>query len=272
MQRLNGRNTIKSIQKINLTWSWRVSMMKSIKTLGLFVLVIALATGCATRSHDGRVACGFAGAMVGGAGAGPGGAAIGGVLGAVICPSSVETPVPAAPGDADGDGVTDDRDQCPGTPAGAKVDANGCELDSDGDGVVDSKDACPGTPAGVKVDATGCEIKAKSISLTGILFHTDSAELKSESIAVLNATADTLNANPGVAVEIAGHTDSQGDAAYNQGLSERRAKSVRDYLISRGVSSSRLSSAGYGESQPVADNATADGRAQNRRVELRVSQ
>ena len=260
--------------------------MKNIKVLCLLLLVIAMATGCATRSYDSRMACAAAGAVAGG-GLGAAadetdgaivGAAIGGILGFVICPSSAAEPEaepepePEAPGDADGDGVTDDRDRCPTTPAGAKVDANGCELDSDGDGVVDSKDACPGTPAGVKVDANGCEVKAKAISLSGIYFHTDSAELKSESIAVLNATAETLRANPGVGVEIAGHTDSQGDAGYNQGLSERRAQSVRDYLVSQGVDGSRLSSAGYGETQPVADNSTSEGRAQNRRVELRVTQ
>ena len=255
--------------------------MNKYKIIILLLLAMTLVTSCATRSWDSRVACAAAGAA---AGAGLGGiaddsegalagAAIGGLLGFIICPSSAAEPEPAPePGDADGDGVTDDKDRCPNTPAGAKVDANGCELDSDGDGVVDSKDACPGTPAGVKVDANGCEIKAKAISLTGILFRTESAELRSESIAVLNATADTLNANPGVAVEIAGHTDSDGDADYNQDLSDRRANAVRDYLISRGVSGSRLSAAGYGESQPVASNATAEGKAQNRRVELRVSQ
>lgn len=204
------------------------------------------------------------------------GAAIGGILGFIICPSTAEAaesePEPASPGDADGDGVTDDKDRCPTTPAGAKVDSNGCELDSDGDGVVDSKDACPGTPRGTKVDAQGCEMKAKAISLSGIYFVTDSAELKSESIAVLVATADTLNANPGVVVEIAGHTDSTGDANYNQNLSDRRANAVKDHLISQGVDGSRLSASGYGESQPVADNSTSEGRAQNRRVELRVLQ
>jgi len=261
--------------------------MKNIKILTLLILVIALAAGCATRSHDSRVACAAAGALGGGAigGASGGdsdgalaGAIIGGILGYIICPSTAAEPEPApepvaeAPGDADGDGVTDDKDRCPTTPAGAKVDANGCELDSDGDGVVDSKDACPGTPRGTKVDANGCEVMKKAISLSGILFHTDSAELRSESIAVLDATADTLNANAGVNVEIAGHTDAQGDAAYNQGLSQRRAESVRSYLISKGVNGSRLSSAGYGETQPVADNSTAEGRAQNRRVELRVNQ
>ena len=259
--------------------------MKSIKILGLLVLVIALATGCATRSNDSRMACAVLG-TVGGATLGGiddsdsalAGAIIGGILGFVICPNSAEAaepepePMAEAPGDADGDGVTDDKDRCPTTPAGAKVDANGCELDSDGDGVVDSRDACPGTPRGTKVDASGCEVMKKAISLSGILFHTDSAELRSESIAVLNATADTLNANSGVNVEIAGHTDGQGDAAYNQGLSQRRAEAVRSYLISRGVDSSRLSASGYGETQPVADNSTSEGRAQNRRVELRVAQ
>jgi len=206
--------------------------MKNMKILMLIILAMLLASGCASRSWDGRMACAAAGAV--------GGAAIG----FFICPASAAepepAPEPAPPGDADGDGVTDDKDRCPTTPAGASVDANGCELDSDGDGVVDSQDACPGTPAGVNVDAKGCEIKAKSISLTGILFHTNSAELRSESVAVLNATADTLNANPGVGVEIAGHTDSDGDAGYNQSLSERRANTVREYLVSKGVSASRL--------------------------------
>ena len=255
--------------------------MKNIKIFSLLLLMVVLATGCATRSFDGRIACAAAGtiggATIGGAAGGDAegalaGAVIGGILGFIICPNSAEAAEPEAPGDADGDGVTDDKDRCPNTPAGAKVDANGCELDSDGDGVVDSKDACPGTPAGAKVDAQGCEIKAKAISLTGILFHTDSDELRSESIAVLNATANTLNANPGVNVEIAGHTDSQGDAAYNQGLSQRRADAVRSYLISQGVNGSRLSASGYGETQPVADNNTSEGRAQNRRVELRITQ
>lgn len=259
--------------------------MKNIKILGLLVLVIALSAGCATRSYDSKMACAAAGALggaaIGGIGGGDSdgalaGAAIGGLIGFFVCPKSVAAaepaPEPAAPGDADGDGVTDDKDRCPTTPAGAKVDANGCELDSDGDGVVDSKDACPGTPAGTKVDAKGCEVMAKVISLSGILFHTNSAELRSESIAVLNATADTLNANKGVNVEIAGHTDDQGDATYNQNLSQQRAETVRSYLNSRGVDNARLSASGYGETQPVADNSTSEGRAQNRRVELRVSQ
>lgn len=249
--------------------------MNKLRIVFLLMLVTGLASGCATRPWESRVNCAAIGAVAGGAVGGAvnspdsilAGAAIGGVLGFFICPSSAEA---APPGDADGDGVTDDKDRCPTTPAGAKVDSNGCELDSDGDGVVDSKDACPDTPSGVEVDAQGCEIKAKAISLSGIYFVTDSAELKSESIAVLNATAETLKANPGVAVEIAGHTDSTGEADYNQSLSERRANAVREYLVSQGVDRSQLSANGYGESESVADNSTTEGRAENRRVELRV--
>jgi len=255
--------------------------MKNLKILVLLVLFVAMAAGCATRSHDSRVACAAAGAAGGAAIGGIAddsegalaGALVGGIIGYVFCPNTVAAaPEPApepepAPGDADGDGVTDDRDRCPTTPAGAKVDANGCELDSDGDGVVDSRDACPGTPAGVKVDSNGCEIVAKVISLDGVFFHTNSAELKGDSYSVLDSAAGTLTSMPNVSVEVAGHTDSQGDAGYNQNLSQQRAETVRSYLISKGVSASRLSATGYGESQPVADNSSSAGRAQNRRVE-----
>jgi len=231
--------------------------MKNLRVIFMLVIVVALASACATRSHDSRVACAAAGAI---AGAGIGGisddaegaaagALIGGLIGYVICPNTVAKapepepePEPAPPGDADGDGVTDDRDRCPTTPAGAKVDAN------------------------------GCEIMAKVISLDGVYFHTNSAELKGDSYAVLDSAAATLTSMPNVSVEVAGHTDSQGDAGYNQNLSQQRAETVRSYLISKGVSTSRLSATGYGETQPVADNNTSAGRAQNRRVELRVSQ
>ena len=262
--------------------------MKNLKILVLLVLFVAMVAGCATRSHDSRVACAAAGALGGGAigGASEGdadgalaGAVIGGIIGFLICPNTVAAapepepaPEPAPPGDADGDGVTDDRDRCPTTPAGAKVDSNGCELDSDGDGVVDSRDACPGTARGVKVDSKGCEIVAKVISLDGVFFHTNSAELKGDSYSILDSAAGTLASIPNVSVEVAGHTDSQGDAGYNQNLSQQRAETVRRYLISKGVSASRLSATGYGESQPVADNSSSAGRAQNRRVELRVNQ
>jgi OOP family OmpA-OmpF porin len=170
--------------------------------------------------------------------------------------------------DSDGDGVMDSADRCPGTPAGAKVDEHGCELDSDNDGVVDSRDRCPGTAAGTPVDNTGCEME-KHYRLNGIYFEFDSAKLTPDSIAALNDALEILKRNSDLVVEVAGHTDSMGSDSYNQSLSERRAKSVLDYLVGNGIAASRLTSKGYGESQPVADNATDEGRAMNRRVELR---
>ncbi len=169
--------------------------------------------------------------------------------------------------DSDGDGVLDSKDKCPGTPRGAAVDHNGCELDSDGDGVVDSKDRCPGTPAGVKVDRKGC---AEPIVLKGVNFENDSAVLTAKAKAILNGVAASLKKRPDIKITIAGHTDSRGSAAYNKMLSQRRADSVRRYLASKGVKASNLAAKGFGEEQPIATNDTAAGRADNRRVELRM--
>jgi len=170
--------------------------------------------------------------------------------------------------DSDGDGVPDSRDRCPGTPAGAKVDQYGCELDSDGDGVVDSMDRCPNTPKGIPVDASGCEL-AHDFKLEGVNFEFDSAKLTSDSIAKLDAAVAILKRNADDKIEIAGHTDSQGNDEYNMGLSGRRAQAVADYLVAHGANASNLAVKGYGESHPVADNGTKEGRAANRRVELR---
>jgi OOP family OmpA-OmpF porin len=104
--------------------------------------------------------------------------------------------------------------------------------------------------------------------LRGVTFAFDSAEISGLSMATLDVAAETLRACPNVRSIVGGHTDSVGSDAYNQGLSLRRAESVRNYLSNHGVSSSRLQAKGYGESQPVADNSTQDGRALNRRVEL----
>ena len=87
---------------------------------------------------------------------------------------------------------------------------------------------------------------------------------------VLRDAAATLQKYPDLVVEVAGHTDSAGAADYNQGLSERRAATVRDYLINAGAGEANLSARGYGEADPIDDNNTADGRARNRRVELRI--
>jgi len=114
----------------------------------------------------------------------------------------------------------------------------------------------------------GC--KPEVISLEGVYFKNNSSELTPASTAVLDRAAAVLNKRSDIRVEVAAYTDSRGKATYNAALSAMRAKSVMDYLIHHGIDASRLSAHGYGESQPVADNATAEGRAKNRRVELRV--
>lgn len=141
--------------------------------------------------------------------------------------------------------------------------------DLDGDGVLNAHDKCPNTRPGVVVDLDGCEVEAV-IELDGVNFEFDQATLKPEGMAVLNGAAALLQQHERVVVEVAGHTDSVGSEDYNQGLSEKRANSVRDYLTSKGVKASRLSARGYGESRPVASNDTEEGRTENRRVELIV--
>lgn len=179
-------------------------------------------------------------------------------------------------GDVDGDGVKDSKDMCPGTPKGAPVDAKGCPLDSDGDGIPDYLDKCPGTAPGTKVDRHGCEIMAKKPPVVQkvvignvMLFGFDSAELKMEATDVLDDVYAKFKGNSAVkAVVITGHADSMGSDAYNMGLSERRAESVRDYLIGSGANGSLLTARGVGESKPTASNDTAEGRSANRRVEF----
>lgn len=165
--------------------------------------------------------------------------------------------------------MLDDKGLCPGTPAGARVDAQGCELDSDGDGLVDALDQCPGTPKGDKVDARGCTLPS-SIVLRGVNFNNDSAEIRADARPILDEAVAAFKRYPQLKVEVAGHTDSRASAAYNLDLSQRRAQAVVDYFVQRGIDAGRLSAKGYGKSQPIADNTTADGRAANRRVELRL--
>ncbi len=179
------------------------------------------------------------------------------------------TPVPAAPKDSDGDGVVDRLDRCPNTPAGARVDAQGCELDSDGDGVVDALDQCPNTPRGDQVDAKGCTL-ASTLQLKGVNFDYDSAALRADARPILDEAVTILKRYPQLRVEVAGHTDDRGSDAYNLDLSQRRAQAVLDYFVQMGIDAARLVPKGYGETAPVADNATDAGRAKNRRVELRI--
>lgn len=122
---------------------------------------------------------------------------------------------------------------------------------------------------GIDVDRRGDDIMLNMPS--GVTFAFDSSNLTPAATSALNDVANVLVQYPDTRVNIAGHTDSTGDASYNQGLSERRARSVGNYLIQAGVSGSRLNMVGYGENQPVASNATESGRAQNRRVEITLS-
>jgi len=205
------------------------------------------------------------------------------------CPDTpAGTPVDAfgCPADSDKDGVIDSLDKCPNTPAGTQVDANGCpiEHDTDGDGVGDSQDRCPNTPKGSKVDQFGClqlfEERAvppaapgappahPTLILQGVNFQSGRSVLTTSSYAVLDQVAGSLVANPEIRIEIAGYTDSTGRRPMNLRLSMARAAAVRAYLARRGVSPMRMQARGYGASGYIAPNATPEGRAQNRRVEL----
>lgn len=137
--------------------------------------------------------------------------------------------------------------------------------DSDGDGVPDSEDLCPDTPRGDRVDSRGC-----SCDVTRqVEFAFDSAELTAAGRATLDEVAGELARLQFMVGTVTGHTDSVGNAEYNQRLSERRAQTVADYLEGHGIAAERLNVRGMGEVEPIADNDSAEGRALNRRVVLR---
>jgi len=176
--------------------------------------------------------------------------------------------------DTDKDGINDEEDKCPTVPGVARY--QGCPVpDTDGDGINDEEDRCP-TLKGVP-ENFGCPlvppeiIKRVDIAAKNILFVTGSAKLQSKSFKGLSDVAKIMQENPDMKLQIDGHTDWVGTDEYNQKLSDDRAASVRAYIISKGVDASRITSAGHGESMPIADNKTAAGRQQNRRVEMKLS-
>jgi OOP family OmpA-OmpF porin len=153
--------------------------------------------------------------------------------------------------------------------------------DSDGDGVTDDKDRCPGTPKGIKVEPNGCALSIGPIGtatasgtyiMEGVQFETNKADLKTSSYPVLDNVAEIMNKNPDLKVEIQGHTDGSGNREYNTGLSQRRADSVKAYLETKGVAATRMTTKGFGPDSPIDTNATKEGRARNRRVEFKPLQ
>jgi len=173
------------------------------------------------------------------------------------------------PTDSDMDGVGDFLDRCPQTPKGTKVDNEGCAGDADGDGVKDSKDDCPNTMTGVSVDINGCRIQTtKTIKISmQIKFKSGQAEILPQHDIEIAKVGNFMLKHPKSTAVIEGHTDSSGDAGFNLQLSKYRSERVRAELIRiYRIDPRRISAKGYGESRPIAENSTADGRDRNRRV------
>jgi OmpA-OmpF porin, OOP family len=176
--------------------------------------------------------------------------------------------------DRDMDGINDEEDKCPDVKGVAKYD--GCPVpDSDGDGINDEQDRCPqlaGTAAN-----NGCpEVKEEVVkrleyAAHRIYFATGSAKLLNTSFKSLDDVVRIMNDEKDLKLTIEGHTDNVGTDEYNHTLSHNRALSVKNYLLSKGVDESRITSQGFGETQPIADNKTAAGRAKNRRVVMKVN-
>ncbi|WP_317206660.1 OmpA family protein [Hymenobacter sp. 15J16-1T3B] len=187
------------------------------------------------------------------------------------CPDQPGTTALRGCPDADGDGVADKFDKCPDTPRGTQVDANGCPLDSDGDGVPDAQDRCPNTPAGAKVNALGCpEIPAEIRKLEQpVRFRTNSTQILPSSYPALDKMVKALQEHPEYGLRIVGHADARGTEEYNQGLSERRAASAKQYFTGKGIDAARIPTLGMGESAPAAPNTSSANMAKNRRVEFR---
>lgn len=187
------------------------------------------------------------------------------------CPDQMGTVKTNGCPDSDGDGIRDSEDKCPRTFGPAVY--NGCP-DTDGDGIDDGRDRCPNTAG--PVSTNGCpEISKKdketlNIAMRAVQFDIGRSTLKSESFGVLKQIADILRRYPDYNLMVSGHTDNQGSATANQKLSERRAKACYEFLITQGISLSRLNFAGYGESRPISDNNSLRGRSLNRRVEFNL--
>lgn len=190
-------------------------------------------------------------------------------------PSGIEIDSLGCPIDSDNDGVADYLDRCPDTPDSIAVDTNGCPIDSDNDGVADYLDKCPHNAG--PADNYGCPEIKKEVrnifkkAMSGVQFETGKAIIKKSSYPILDQIVAIMELNPEYNLIISGHTDSSGDDERNMQLSIERASAVGLYFIRKGVDFKRIFANGYGETQPIADNNTAKGRALNRRVEFEIS-
>lgn len=183
--------------------------------------------------------------------------------------------------DNDQDGIVDSKDQCPNIAEDMDgyQDEDGCpDPDNDQDGIPDSTDQCPNQPETYNSyqDKDGCPDEAPKVLLNeteptilkGVNFPSGSTTLTENAKRILDTVFNTLMDNRDMRIEVGGYTDSKGDSNFNLRLSQKRAESVKDYLVRRGIDSSRIVAVGYGEQEPIAPNTTEEGRAKNRRIEI----
>jgi outer membrane protein OmpA-like peptidoglycan-associated protein len=207
-----------------------------------------------------------------------------------LCPTNPEDGKPPyttdgcpAPPDRDGDGFPDSKDKCPDEPEDKDGidDKDGCpEDDADKDNIPDAEDACPKEPGekSDEKDKNGCPKFIRRIEgsneiqvLKKVEFETGSAKLRQDSFVILDEVYRLLVANPEITLlSVEGHTDSVGTDTSNLLLSKNRAKSCLDYLVQKGIPTSRLTSDGFGETKPIDSNDTSDGRSKNRRTEFHI--
>jgi outer membrane protein OmpA-like peptidoglycan-associated protein len=190
-------------------------------------------------------------------------------------PMNVQVDSNGCPIDSDNDGVANYIDLCPETPMNVQVDSNGCPLDSDNDGILDNEDKCPNKPG--PINNYGCPELKKEIknlftkAMSGIQFESGRDIIKEISFPILDQIVAILELNPEYHLTISGHTDNDGDEDKNMNLSISRAAAVAKYIENKGIAAERLTSQGFGENRPIADNKTTKGRAKNRRVEFEIS-
>ena len=186
--------------------------------------------------------------------------------------------------DDDVDGVPDSDDWCVATPAGTRVGANGCadwEVPVDCPKREPAAASAPAAPVAsapapdaaaiAAAEAAAAAAEIEKVVLAGVSFEMGSSKLRPEAHQPLRVVANAMKSHPSLRVEVEGHTDSIGERGKNQRLSQRRAESVRQFLVAEGIDATRLTAKGYGEANPVESNETDEGRAKNRRVAFKAT-